>query len=218
MRRLRLFPVPVLLLLLTPGCLLFDDYSSTSESTESTNCYITSTKAVVNQWFSADLSVYSTYIETVEYSPNYSGTLPTGISFDSYSGTFSGTPTEKGFYEVKVYYRDPDKGTYTHPNLVDDMWYYKVIEFEVSRFKQPEGGGVGYVKVENSASVGLWVYVDGEELGWVNPNGGFKNFNVRAGMRAFQYKFADGTWDSESIYEVLAGQSYTLALNDWYGG
>lgn len=199
----------VILSIMILGCAMFDEADGGGGTTWSTNAYISSSKAVVNEWYSGDVTVYSNYVETVEYHSGVDGTIPPGLTWDPYTGVFSGTPTELGIYNVTVYYRDANKGTHAFPNLEDNKWYTTPFEIEVSRFKQPEGGGTGYMTVSNKTEDGIWVYVDGIEKGWVNPNSS-KQFPIRAGMRAFTAKDIDGNWSEEAVYEIESGAYYTV--------
>jgi hypothetical protein len=178
---------------------------------ENTYATISKTKAVLNEWFSAQVSVYSNYVDTVEYHPTAEGSLPPGVYWDYTTSTFSGTPTQTGIYNVKVLYRDIAKGTSDNPNLADNMWYFFHIEFEVSRFQQPEGSGTCSVTFENTATWGTNVYVDGISVAWLEP-GESEVVWVRAGTRVFQYNDEDGSVGNESVRQLTYGESYTMTL------
>jgi hypothetical protein len=192
------------------ACADTPDYGSGS-SGENTSLSISKSKAVVNEWYSAKLTVYSTYVETVEFSPNYEGNLPPGISFNSYSGEFSGTPTQTGVYSVKIYYRDPNKGTYAHPNLADNLWYVENVEIEVSRFQQPEYTSTISVTCTNNTTWTSTFYVDGSSVATLGP-GDSTTISVRSGKRIVQHTDSDGSMSPEEVWNLEAGKNYEWTL------
>jgi hypothetical protein len=178
---------------------------------DTTNAVVSRTKAVVNQSFSSTVTVYSNYVTVVEFSPSLEGTLPPGIYWYPERGEFSGTPTQTGFYSVKMLYRDVAKGHKSHPNLADNMWYYRYIEFEVSRFEQPEVDGTCSVTFENTASWKTRVFVDDVEVATLQP-GESRALNIRAGTRALRYDNSDGSLGVEEIRRFEYGSNYTVTL------
>jgi len=183
-----------------------DDYDP-----DNTYATISSSKAVLNQYYTGKVTVYSNYVETVVYHANVDGILPPGISWNSYSGEFTGTPTQTGRYSVTVYYRDPNKGTYQHPDPTGNMWYTKVFEIEVSRFQQPEYTTTVSVACTNNTTYTITFYVDGSSVATLGP-GDSSTVWVTSGKRIFQYGTSDGYISGEEVWSLEPGQTYTYSV------
>jgi hypothetical protein len=95
------------------------------------NASISRDKGMVNKYFSSRVSVSSNFIDSLEYSASVEGTLPPGIKWNSNRGVFEGTPTQAGFYNVRIFYRDSVKGTTTAGDAMDDQWYYTDFELKM---------------------------------------------------------------------------------------
>jgi hypothetical protein len=99
------------------------------------NITVSRERGMVNKYFSAQVSTYSNYVKTVEYM--ITGTLPPGISFDASTGMLQGTPTQAGFYTIKIWARDRDRGTHDDPDKTGNRWYTRQIELKM--FDKLEG-------------------------------------------------------------------------------
>jgi hypothetical protein len=192
------------------ACADTPDTPGGSYDPDNTYATISRSKAVLNQWFSAKVSVYSNYVQTVEYHASVDGSLPPGICWDGY-GTFSGTPTQTGLFTMGIWYRDVNKGTYSYPNLADNKWYYKSIELEVSRFEQPEYTTTVNVTCTNNTVHTITFYVDGASVATLGP-GDSSTTSVRSGKRIFQYSLPDGGLSGEEVWNLESGQNYTYSV------
>ena len=65
------------------------------------------TKGMKNRHFSARITYSGTWIQTPDY--DVRGTLPPGLRFSKATGEISGTPSQSGFWSVKVLIRDKNK-------------------------------------------------------------------------------------------------------------
>lgn len=178
---------------------------------DNTSASLSDSKAVLNQWYEGSVSSYSNYIDTVEFSANVEGTLPPGISWSNYPAKFSGYPTTEGVYNVTVYFRDPAKGTYAHPNLADDMWYTQTFQIEVSRFDQPEYTTTISIDCTNNTTWTSTFYVDGTARCTLGP-GDSLTIYVTSGKRVIRSTGSDGSFGPEEVWSLEAGQSYTWVL------
>ncbi|MCC7509165.1 MAG: putative Ig domain-containing protein [Planctomycetes bacterium] len=102
-------------------------------------------KGMVNKYFSAQVLVHSNYITDLEYEPWYDhsgenkGKLPPGITFNTGTGMLEGTPTQAGFYNIKIRYRDRVKRTHDDPDGAKGLWYYTQFEIKIYDVLEEEG-------------------------------------------------------------------------------
>ncbi|MBK8207976.1 MAG: putative Ig domain-containing protein [Planctomycetes bacterium] len=102
-------------------------------------------KGMVGKYFSAKVTVHSNYITDLEYEPWYDhsgenkGKLPPGITFNTSTGMFEGTPTQAGFYTITVHYRDRSKGTHDDPDKSKNLYYYTRFELKIYDVLEEEG-------------------------------------------------------------------------------
>jgi len=92
------------------------------------NIFLSREKGMVNKYFSSRLTYSSNFVSTPEY--GFNGTLPSGLSLDSNTGQISGVPTLAGFYSVRFYVRDRNRGTHDQP-AGEKWWYYHDYELKL---------------------------------------------------------------------------------------
>jgi hypothetical protein len=95
--------------------------------------YISRTKGMVHKHFSARITYSSNYVRDPEY--GYRGTLPPGLSLDADTGSIAGIPTLAGFWNVRLYVRDRNRGT--HDEKPGEKWWY-YLDTELAMYDKLE--------------------------------------------------------------------------------
>lgn len=100
------------------------------------NINLSRTKGQIHKHFSSSITYSSNFVSDPEYYVWSTTPLPPGLSLNTSSGIISGTPSQAGFWSVKVGVRDRTRGTHGQP--VGERWYYNQT-YEIKIFDKLEG-------------------------------------------------------------------------------